>query len=258
MSIRRLNYTKRMKLTHDHVRIRLSPSVVGQPRGFEVDLALPKLSPTGRVYVEAYRTSPAARMRFDFGTVEKPISPAAAALLLTEFADDIAPLFRVKIVDAADQNGKLLAEAHQLKALDPDEISSPKSGILRTAWRDNGGLVWDVDLNDEGGPILYIDQTADPHRDLPRRIEFRALVYPEIIRKVLTEIIVNEPGSIEDTERWHYKWIRFPRDTFGFAEALPAPDDDEGRIDWIDAAVRHCSRKADFVRAMTPTEVDEQ
>lgn len=257
MSIRRLNYTKRKKLTLDQVHITLAPLGQGRPRTFNANLTLPSgLAGHARVFVEAYRSSPAARMRFDFGTVSDLRAPAAEQRRLTEFDDDLPPpLFRVKITDNNEQPGRLVADAQRIRPLDPDEQPDKQRGILYTQWRDNDGPVWELDiLDDIRGPVMYIDQTADPHKELPGRIEFRALVYPEIMRRMLTRAL---DDSRDDPEGWQHTWLQFPRQMFGFMDPPPNGDDSDANKDWVDTAVRACSRSAGFCQAMAPKEIDE-
>ena len=257
MSIRRLNYTKRKKLTLDHVHIALAPAGNERRRTFTAVLTLPPGLPgDARVFVEAYRSSPATRMRFDFGTVSAQRPPALEQRHLTEFDDDLPPpLFRVKITDDNEQPGRLVADAQRIRPLDPDEHPDKQRGILYTQWRDNDGLVWELDiLDDVRGPVLYIDQTADPYKELPGRIEFKALIYPEIMRRMLTRAL---DDSRDDLEGWQHTWLQFPRQTFGYMDPPPDGDDPEANKDWVDTAVRACSRSAGFCLAMAPKEADE-
>lgn len=261
MPIRRLNYTKRKKLTRDQVRIRLTPNGDGRPRTFHADLTLPPDLPgDARVFVEAYRSSPAARMRFDFGTVDAVRAPAPDEARLTDFNDDLPPpLFRVKVTDAREAPGKLLAEAHQIRPFDPDEKPDQRRGILFTAWRHLDGTVWELDLDGTVGPQLFIDLTADPNHELPGRTYFKALVYPEVIRRVLTFVLIENDGAyVDDTTSWHGRWLRFPREMYGFTEETPPADaSEEDKRAWIDDAVKFCARKAGLAQAMAPTEEPE-
>ncbi|MDQ3288599.1 MAG: hypothetical protein M3Q42_10150 [Pseudomonadota bacterium] len=257
MSIRRLNYTNRKKLTLDQVHISLTRPNAGPVRMFTAELTLPSSLPgDARVFVEAYRSSPAARMRFDYGTVSALRPPAPEHRMLTEFDIELPPpLFRVKITDITKQPGRLVADAQRIRPVDPDEQPNQQRGILYTAWRDNNGLVWDLDiLDDIRGPILYIDETADPDRELPARTEFKALVYPEIMRRMLAKAL--DDGG-DDPDGWQHTWLQFPRQTFGFMEPPPAGDDEFDNKAWIDNAVRACSRAAGFCAAMAPKESEQ-
>lgn len=258
MSIRRLNYTKRKKLTLSQVHIALASTDQGRPRTFTADLTLPTGLPgDARVFVEAYRSSPAARMRFDFGTVANLRPPTLEQRRLKEFDDDLPPpLFRIKITDNSDQPGRLVADAQRIRPLDPDDRPDKQRGILYTQWRDNDGPVWELDiLDDLRGPVMYIDQMADPHRELPRKTEFKALVYPEVMRRMLTKALTDD--ARDDPEGWQHTWLQFPRQTFGFNDPPPNTDNPDDHKDWVDEAVRACSRRAGFCQAMAPREMDE-
>jgi hypothetical protein len=254
MPIRRLNYTSRRKLSRDQVRISLTPMEDGGHRAFTVELKLPDDLPgAAPIFVEAYRTSPAARMRFALGTVDAPRQLSPEECRLTEFAGDLTPLFRVKVRDPADPRGALLADVQRIQPVVPDNEPDRRQGILYTGWRDNEGLPWMLEIDDALGPHLYIDERADPLRELPATASFRALVYPEVLRRTL-EHILQDRNSMDDPEAWGSRWIMFPRNAFGFTE--PPPSDGDGK-EWVDDAVRWCARKAGFIEAIAPKETEE-
>lgn len=256
MAIRRLNFTKRKKLTRDEVRIRLSERVEGEPRTFHADLNLPgELPADALVFIEAQRASPFARMRFPWGTVGAPRPPEGR--VLTDFPEELGPpVFRVKVTSSDGTRGKLLAEAHRIQPVDPSEQPDNRRGILPISWQNNDGLVWKLDVDDSAGPRLFIDETADPFRDLPARAYFRALIFPEVMRQVLTYIL-RDADSLDELETWRQTWISLPRLSFGFTEAYPREDDHAEQDAWVDAAVKWCARKAGFCRAMAPEAGDE-
>lgn len=257
MSIRRLNYTKRKKLTLDQVNIKLSQSPGNQLRIFNAELSLPSDLPgNARVFVEAYCSSPATRMRFDFGTVDAVTPPPEEQRCLKDFSSDASPLFRVKVTDVCQNPGKILAEAHQIRPVDPNRN---KRGILFTKWDELNGPVWELDLYNDDGPVLLIEKTIDPHCELPRQPIFQALVFPEIIRRVLTWVLSDdEIDNLDDPTKWHSKWLDFPRVTFDFTEPVPKQDDDAyTRMQWVNEAVKWCSRRRGFCKAFDPKDGDE-
>lgn len=256
MAIRRLNFTKRKKLTRDQVRIRLSERTDGEPRAFNADLSLPADLPADAlVFVEAQRSSPFARMRFPWGTVGALRPPDKR--VLSEFPEELGPpVFRVKVTSADGTRGKLLAEAHRIKAVDPSEMPDNRRGILPISWQNNDGLVWRLEIDDSSGPRLYIDETADPYRDLPARAYFRALIFPEVMRQVLTYIL-RDADSLDELDTWRQAWISLPRLSFGFTEAYPREDDQTEQDAWVDSAVKWCARRVGFCRAMAPEAGDE-
>ena len=256
------NYTNRRGLSRQQTQITLSSAKDAGDgvRTFDAQLDLPdKLPGDALVFVEAYRGSPPARMRFKWGTVADPQPQADRRL--KDFANDARPpLFRVKVTDVSDRPGRLLANGSQIRPTDPDESPDTKRGILYTLWADNEGLVWKVNFEYHEGPQLIIDESADPDKQLPYQKAFRALVYPEIIRQVLTRLLFGEDdggaGELDDdTLDWPKRWLYFPRDSFGYAEAPPPTSaEPQDKRDWIEEAVCHCARKAGFCSMMAPKE----
>lgn len=258
MPSRNFNYTKRLKLKRELIDIRLAANGEGQPKTFTADLKLPGSLPAeARVFVEAYRNSPAARMRFDWGTVEQPRPPAD--LHLTDFVGiSRPPLFRVKVTDITENPGRLLADASNIKAVDPDQKTQQRRGILYIDWADNDGLPWVLDLEYHSGPCLYIDESADPHHEWAGDPMFRGLVYPEVIRRVLHHVLIENPDSAEDDDAgWPRQWLDFPRKMYGFDVEAPASDDEDAeKSQWISEAVRHCAQAGRFVERLAPKEED--
>ena len=254
------NYTDRRRITRRQTRIALTSArlVADGVRTFNADLDLSdKLPGDARVFIEAYRANPPVRMRFDWGTVASPDPPADRRL--ADFAGDPRPpLFRVKVTDAQQQPGRLLADASQIRPADPDEPPQTKRGILYTEWGDNHGPVWKVGFDFHLGPKLTIDRTADADGQLPLRREFRALVYPEIIRIVLTRLLFSEDDGAagelaDDTLDWPKQWLHFPRRAFGFTQDPPAIGAErDAKLDWITDAVDHCARAAGFCAMLAP------
>ncbi len=266
MKPHRINFTNRAKLTRRQVDIELSPREPapadasarggggGAPRTFEAQLRLPNDLPAdARVFVEAFRTSPAAVMRFDYGTVGDLREPSDRRLTAFQPTGP-PPSFAVKVSDTRDGvEGRLLALAKRIKPIDPSEDESQR-GILLTHWRDNRGLIWELDLDYGPGPLLWIDERADPDRDLPNNPLFKATVYPEVIRRVLTHVLIDERGAgLEDDESWHGQWVRLVAEVYRYDQEPPPVDaSPEEHRGWIADAVRHCGREAGLVDSIRP------
>ena len=267
MAGRRFNYTRRRTLGPDEARVTLHLAQDGGSASaeslrrfeftFEPDPAQP-LPPSARVFVEAYRSSPPARMRFDFGTVER-IKPPEDLSLPAFVGSRLPPLFRVKVTDAEREPGKLLAVREGITLKTPGGGASGRRGLLWIAWEDIAPLAWSLEFR-ENGPHLLIDQQVDPDETLTRDPLFRGLIYPEVFRRVFTHLLIDEPGlaegAIEDEEAWPLSWLALPRETLGFEEQPPPPGGDaqdpdgEERRHWISELVKHAAVRQNLHKAL--------
>lgn len=232
--IRRFNYTSRARINKSDAVITFDTST--KPLSFAARLNLDgyNLEPTARVFVEAYRGN--SFMRFDYGTVQA-LAPSASRQLL-EIEGDEFSRFRVKIVDG--ESGKLLAISPQLSP--GGDSQDQREALLHLCLADTGNQVWRLKFENEG-----VRLELNRHKDgIQKKPEFRALVFPSVIREVLSHIIFIEKQEREegpeDGEKSPYgKWLEF---VSGFhPEEYPGPyretDDKDVQdfLDWIERAV---------------------
>src|SRR5690606_301045 len=85
-----------------------------------------------------------------------------------------------------------------------------RQGLLYIGHQDLDGVVWELDVERaEYIPTLWIDTEADPARELARNPKFIALVYPEVLRGVLTHLIIDEEmNTIDDDSEWGHEWYQ--------------------------------------------------
>ena len=232
MPARRIHFTGRRRLTSQDVGINLHNEAV--PLAFEIaHLSLQRhgLPGDALVRVEAYRQS--AYMPFDLGTVTD--LRLSSRLALTEFATPDAIRFRVKVTAVAGATeGQLLAVGDRIR---PAWIDGGQESLLPVRPSGLDQEVFRLDLEDE--PVLLINDKIDRWRDVSRDEHFVALVYPTVLRTILTRIV---PGNLPDPDEgddWRSSWIRFAKTHPGISDP---PDDDEGggdlsADDWIEAVV---------------------
>jgi len=241
--IRRFNYTDRKRIKNKDVSIALDDST--NPVSFNAcfDLAPYALDPAARVFVEVYRG--ASFMRFPFGTVERSVLPADRRL--PDFEGGRFSSFRVKVV-VDDDSGRLLATTATLSPDKPRQNEAEP--LLHLHQTDLVNQIWKLNFDGEGVEL-----------QLNRRIEgidgiakndpgFRSLVFPAVVREVLTYIIFvrKEEDADDDEESPWSKWLKFVS-TF-YPEKYPGPctEEEESReeefLEWIDGAVEaFCSRQ---------------
>jgi hypothetical protein len=243
--MRRLNYTGRRRIPRSRVTVRLVPEPDGVwafDAGF--DLSGYDFPPESSVYVEAYNAT--SYMRFAFGTVGAYAAPEDRRL--TEITPSPLPKFRLKVVDNRERHGMLLAVADKLVPLRPEEDETHKQSLLPVDFRDLGERIWRLDLSD--WPVLELNRRIADLGEVARSADsFLALVYPEVVRRILYAAIVEEGQTDPDFDEsdWTSLWLRYactlpnvepPPDGVG-EEALARKEQ------WIEQAVQAFCRARD-------------
>ncbi|HEY1793335.1 MAG TPA: hypothetical protein VGG34_10490 [Opitutaceae bacterium] len=236
--IRRFNYTDRLKIPHQNVRLAWVDSGNGplQFKG-EFDLELDRLlDPSGAVFVEAY-IGPAV-MRFSFGTVAHREHPEDTRL--TDFPPGLKPLFRIRVVDRSIDK-RVLAWADAVSPLAPDEVEGGRRSILPVETVDLGPRVWNLRIDSNKFFLQLNSAIREPHdiTVMARDADFIALVYPAVIRQILTHLLLGpETESVEED----HDWLTFAAALTG--RRAPTNDGDAGEElfmsdveDWITEAV---------------------
>lgn len=254
---RRINSTGRRKISQDKIDLRILPAVVGEPMRAKVGIDLESLDlpSSASISVEAYHRSTA--MRFDCGTVGAKKIPDL--LSLDELNQAGGVLFRIKIVDRENQQGKILASADRVRPLiEGDDIG--RKSIFPVEYRDLGQEIWRVDIDDDAGPLLLLNSKlpALMHRIHENPIVAGALM-PAAFRVVLLHLAFHPSEDDEAGEGWKADWKRFCREGLGGEEEPEDPEDDDARELWIDDIVRrYCDAKAfvESAKQMSPEQLN--
>lgn len=245
MAIRRLNYTRRGRLTREQVRITLHDTRGGSSFDAVLDLGKERFPADARVFVEAYHRT--ASMRFDFGRVGHLEPPANR--LLSEFSDPSAVLFRVKVTAASGRIGMLLGEADKLHPAANDDRDEQRVPLLPVVAEDLGEEIWRVSFDDSGTTLL-VNKRLTNWSEFVRTPLFRATVFPAATRAILVRITrIEEIMSPDDDEDWRSRWIRF-------ATSLPGsgPVDQNNLDEWVEDAVAAFARHNRLLKAIPTSE----
>ncbi len=239
---RHLNYTGRVRITREEVRIHiLDEQTDGRPI-FDLDLTVSPRSgfpPDARVRVEAARGN--VSQRWEYGTVANLTPPSAEQRRLTHL--DSTAQFKVFVI-APDGSGKLLGLADRIKPIQSIDSLIP----LETADEDKlGDEVWRVEFSaEEDLPVLLVNNAIPEINDIVGHDGvFRSLVMPQVLRIVLNEIIfAGKHQPDDDEEGWWTPWFHFV-DSLGVktpaapAWAQDAEDYDRSQLQgWIDDTVK--------------------
>jgi len=239
--IRQFNYTKRRRIPPSRVRIDVNKRGNEAPRfDAKLDLGGLKLPEAANVFVEAYYK--ASYQRFDFGTVGK-LSPPEKRVL-DEVERGSAIFFRVKVVDRADVEGRLLAELDDITGSEGGDEGVSRYCILPVNFTELGEQVWRVDFTGSR-PVLEVANFAGAEEFVRTDPLFFSLVYPEAVRQVLRHYVVDQSIDFEpNPETPDGMWALFVQSFF--PEPLPADggdEDAEAREDWVEGVVDAFCRK---------------
>lgn len=239
---RTFNYTQRRVIKRQDISIRLH-----EEAGvwiFDADLrqlTSYKFPHNAEVWVEAHRQN--LWMQFGWGTISLLRPPMDRRL--TEFDGAEGILFRVRVVmpQGAEHN-KLVAEADGLRYVKTGDADDLRRPLITPEPDTLDQLLWKLDLESDP-PKLLVNRDARPTwKAMTRSPYFIALVYPEVMRQMLTKALLdpkNEYTDDDEDEGWKTDWVKFARNLGGM-EPLPHVEDRDARETWIDSAVAAFSR----------------
>lgn len=223
MSVQRINFTQRSRLTREQANVTIHPDGEEQPATFEAQLNLADFRETSgdaRVFVEAYHQT--TRMRFDYGTVAACSPPPPAKLRLTEFLDWRDIRFRVKVTDVRETPGKLIAWADRIRPQGPDDKDEPDLVHFKDA--ELFGRLWDLEFHEDRGPVVLIEKKHGA-QEVGRDPTFQSAVFPEVLRRTLDCVYLEEQMPYPNPGHWSTLWVDgFIKTKLG----LPAPPSVEG------------------------------
>lgn len=256
--IRRVNFTNRKRLDKSCASIRMFVFGDSAPTEFQAELNFDDqgLPADARVYVEAYYRS--SLMRFPFGTVAGCSSYASSRFKLTEILNSIA-FFRVKVVDEAEEIGRIIASIDRIKATTPGQQAAKELSLMYVQYTDLGDRVWKLDV-DEGHamPVLQINNNLSVDGSLAQILTsdpmFFSLVYPATVRSIFEFLLITSDLDIEDPHGWPRQWLKFAFSMLGERKLPLGNAGLDEKWEWIDNVVQaFCANqgvKAKFEQAL--------
>ena len=239
MPVTQINHTGRKRLTSEDVAIGLHNEAT--PLTFEVarlSLDRHNLPGDALVRLEAYHRTIYAR--FGLGTVSEPVFPGKRPIPQFNIPDGIR--FRVKVTQVTEPGkGRLLAAG---TGIAPSWLDGGQESLLPVE-PDNtlGQEVYRLSFDD--GIVLLLNDKIEQWRETARDPVFMGLVYPSVLKMILSRILLSQDLSEDDNEEdWPDQWIEFARNHLGVAEP-PQLDSDgfESFSQWIDqAAAAFCDK----------------
>ena len=224
---RRFNYTGRKKIPKGNISIKVDRTDPGELTfDAKFDWSGLELPDNSFVYVEAYHQT--TYMRFGYGRVSNLQIPDNRLLKELEYTDNIH--FRVKVV-TPDGSGKLLAVADRISPVKPEEDTGKRQGSLGVELVDLGQKIWNFDGDN---PVLEVNSKIDNIKNIASSNGiFISLVYPAVIRQILTKILLlDDYDPDDDSDSWKSKWIHYSEKRSG--NKLPENNMEIEYEEWID------------------------
>lgn len=251
---RTFNYTGRRKIGRKDVSITLRQS--GGVWVFDADLRLAdyRFPRNADVWLEAHRQN--LWMQWPCGTVSALRVPADRKL--TEFDVPDGVLFRVRVVQPPGQDHhKLLGEADGIPFVKAGEANDRRRHLLVPVPDTLDQQLWRLDFEHDP-PQLLVNKEAKPSwKEMARSLHFIALVYPEVLRRLLTRALIEDGWTEGDEEDdWQTDWVKFAHNLGGLGP-VPPPELRTDRESWIEEAVAAFCRRLEL-RTTWDREFDEE
>ncbi len=245
---RRINSTGRRRISHEKIDIRMLEGAPGEPLKAKASLALEDLGFPGNaaVSIEAYHRS--SGMRFECGTVESLSVPPV--LVLDQVDRSGSVLFRVKVVDHDNEQGKILGSAERIQPKS-NEDTDGRRRLFPILFRDLVDEVWKVEVNPGDRPVLVIN-TRMPgfSHKLQQNPLLQGLLLPAAFRIVL-EKLMSDPdgGEDDDAPGWKEEWLQFCETALGMSPDILQLEEDD-KADWVEECVRKFCNQQGFIKSI--------
>jgi len=241
---RTFNYTGRRRIERDSVLITVHED--NGRWGFYAGLRLAdyRFPHNAEIWLEAHRQN--LWMQFPWGTISN-IVPCPNRFL-DDFDVPDGLLFRVRVVQPqGTEHHKLLGEADGIPFIKLGEALDKRRPLLVPCPDNLGELLWKLNFKtDPDPPELSINKDALPTwKDLARSPYFISLVYPEVLRQLLTKILDSDWTEEDEDDSWRADWMNFAK-SLGASWPPPKKDDDEQVETWVDETVALFAQKHKF------------
>ena len=194
---RTFNYTGRRKIGRKDVSITLRQEKSVWVFDAGLRLADYNFSRNAEVWVEAHRQN--LWMQWSWGTVSSLRVPVDRRLVEFDVPDGL--LFRVRVVQPPGQeHHKLLGEADGIPFVKAGEADDRRRHLLVPVPDALGQQLWKLDFEHDPPQLLVNNEAKPSWKEMARSPQFIALVYPEVLRRMLSHALVDESWTEDDEE----------------------------------------------------------
>ncbi|MDA7615169.1 hypothetical protein N8574_01865 [Akkermansiaceae bacterium] len=242
MKSKKLNWTNRKKINKGEVSFSIDTESNKIP-SFNANFAFAAdaYPPEAKVKVKAYYKE--TSQTFNWGEVSNLVPPSNRSL------DEIGSIeslkFQVLVIDPKSK-GLLLGLGDNFVPSESNQEAVNKSSIISLKAGTNlGQLAWKLEIDADNLPKLLINKNIpEASHKLKYDPLFRALIYPAVMREILTFYIWDE---IQDGE-YAEKWIQFAGN-FTESDVNDCQDSYE-KLDWIEEVVSEFSERKKYTNGL--------
>ncbi|HXR46607.1 MAG TPA: hypothetical protein VN784_04130 [Candidatus Limnocylindrales bacterium] len=251
---RTFNYTGRRKIGRKDVSITLRQEKSVWVFDAGLRLADYNFSRNAEVWVEAHRQN--LWMQWSSGTVSSLRVPVDRRLVEFDVPDGL--LFRVRVVQPPGQeHHKLLGEADGIPFVKAGEADDRRRHLLVPVPDALGQQLWKLDFEHDPPQLLVNNEAKPSWKEMARSPQFIALVYPEVLRRMLSHALVDESWTEDDEEGgWPADWVRFAKNLGGLGP-VPPLELRTDRDNWVEEAVAAFCRRLE-IRSTWDRTCDEE
>jgi hypothetical protein len=238
--IKRINSLGRKRIAQDCLEVAIHE---GQPYRFSASVHLPDVDWPfdANVVLDVYGSGSSAVKRFYCGTAGNLLN------LKDVLCDGITGLhlhFSVKVIDQSEKIGRLLGIGHKMipNATSPSNREG-RRGILPIELANLGHQLWSVEFRDQDVFLVVNEMVPGLASSMRSDPAIYCLVYPQVIRQILTRAIDQNIDLEEIEDRWPYHWLSFGKSLHPEHTDPPFLEDDDGKEDWIEQVVSSFCQK---------------
>lgn len=220
-TVANLNYTSRQRI--ERAEIKISGIISGSEASFTLErfsVAEYDFPNDATVVVESF-TGKYGFQRYEVGRLDQLDLAARYPFAANDLPNAV---FRIKVVSPGG-SGQILGDADNI----PVEIGGRPPSILPVDPVDLDNRVWWLEIDEETGPVLQMNQRLPDYQQIARDIEFRATAMPSVVYQIALWVAsnINSGETNANIRRWT-KALTFP----GVDPSNTNFDDEDARADF--------------------------
>lgn len=232
--IQRVNSLGRKRVRQSCVAIEVFD---GSPRTFDAKISLEGqgFDDVASVVIEATSAGSSVVQRFECGKVGGLIQPKR--LPLDQLTGQNV-FFAVKIIDRSERVGRLLGLAENIRPEKTgDQTVSGRKGILPVERKPLGEQLWRLEYQEHDVFLIVNSEVTGLSESVRSDPVFYSLIYPEVVRQILTRAIARGGDIDANDDTWSTLWLNFGRKLHPTNDDPPMSDETDEIEEWVELIV---------------------